>query len=128
MASLSFSHKRVLVPLRKSLLSVIADNLDSPSLCKINKSVNWGTSLKDVRFFGIFLDTYLLMSYTSIYLSTMSDFPFWEVSALNIRLNFDFFLQIFRHFFFFFNFPKIWANVEFILINLITFKAPHVQI
>jgi hypothetical protein len=28
----------------------------------------------------------------------------------------------------FFNFPKIWANVEFIPINLIIFKAPPVQI
>ena len=28
----------------------------------------------------------------------------------------------------FFNFHKIWANVEFIPINLIIFKAPPVQI
>ena len=44
----------------------------------------------------------------------------WEVSGLNTRLNFDFFFQIFQilsifsHFIFFLNFPKIWANVEFI--------------
>ena len=115
MASLSFSHKRVLVPLRKSLLSVIADNLDSPSLCKINKSVDWGTSLKDVRFFGIFLDTYLLMSYTlcTIYLSTMSDFLFWEVSALNTRLNFDFFHSNFQNssnFLIFQKYGRMWNS------------------
>ena len=92
----------------------------------------YGPTSKEVILFHLFFQVLCIYYQPNLKLSSLEHLAsFWEVSGLSTRLNFDFFsfkiLQIFSHFIFF-NFPKIWTNVEFIPVNLIIFKAPPVQI
>ncbi len=93
------------------------------------------TTPKWVTLFHLFFQVLCIYYQPNLWLSRQEHLgSFWEVSELNTRLNFDFFsFKFFKFFKFlnillFLNFSKNWANLEFIPINLMIFKAPPVQV
>ena len=89
----------------------------------------WANPKISNNFWHIFPRFFCIYYQTNLWLSGLKHLTS-EVSGLSTRINFDvFFFKILQFSdILFFYFPKILANVEFIPINLIIFKAPAVQV